>query len=179
MRTASCSSSAVRRTSSSPTTVRTYPPRSLRISFLSAAMPSMRFLSARRATRSSQRFIPTTRTTARKRISSSRTLSTSSTAICPDGRTSTDSTSAPRSSRRPPLSRTTKSSKRPARSKPFPRNNRKESFRHTSEALFKYFYCHLSQIFESCFVGSSKNLRCFRHNPQPNAPDLCNLHTRI
>ena len=128
MRTASSSSSAARRILSLPTTVRTSLPRNLRTSFLSAATRSMRFSSARRATRSSQRFIPTTRTTARKRISSSRTLSTSSTATCLDGRTSTSSSSAPKSSRRPRLSRleeTTKSLKRRAKSDSFHQNNTK------------------------------------------------------
>ena len=128
MRTASSSSSAARRILSLPTTVRTFLPRNLRTSFLSAATRSMRFSSARRATRSSQRFIPTTRTTARKRISSSRTLSTSSTATCPDGRTSTSSSSAPKSSRRPRPSRleeTTKSLKKRAKSDSFNQNNTK------------------------------------------------------
>ena len=128
MRTASSSSSAARRILSLPTTVRTSLPRNLRTSFLSAATRSMRFSSARRATRSSQRSILTMRNTARMPISSSKMPLTSSTAICPDGRTSTSSSSVPKSSRRPRLLRseeTTKSLKRRAKSDSFHQNNTK------------------------------------------------------
>ena len=63
----------------------------------------------------------------------------------PDGRTSTSSSSAPKSSRRPRLSRleeTTKRLEKAGKSDSFIRITQNESFRHVPEALFKYFCCH-------------------------------------